>query len=88
MNPRTIYLVTGYLSIGVGILAALSIYRSHFLMYGMGLAFIGMMSGTVNVFLNERHRFDEEKFPKGYLGMFLSSLPVLFMIFLKYNSGR
>jgi hypothetical protein len=85
MGARTVYLVCGYLSIVTGIVASLSIYRRHLLFYGIILAIVGMVAGMVNIFLNERHQFEDGKFPKGYLGMFLSSLPVLFLFFLNYK---
>lgn len=88
MRARTIYLVCGYLSIAIGIVAALSIYRRPLLFYGVMLSIAGMLAGLANIFLNEKHRFEDEKFPKGYLGMFLSSLPVLFILFLNYKYKR
>ena len=88
MRAVTVYRVCGYLSIAIGIAAALSIYRRPLLFYGIMLAIVGMITGMVNIFLNVKHQFDEEKFPKGYLGMFLSSLPVLFVFFLSYKYGR
>jgi hypothetical protein len=85
MRARTIYLLCGYVSVVIGLVASLSIYRRHLLFYGILLSIIGMISAMVNIFLNERHQFDTEKFPKGYIGLFLSSLPVLFLFFLNYK---
>jgi hypothetical protein len=85
MRARTVYLLCGYLSVLIGLVSSLSIYKRHLLFYGIMLATLGMVLGMVNIFLNERHRFDEERFPKGYLGIFLSSLPVLFLFFLNYK---
>lgn len=85
MTARAIYRTTGYLSIAIGIVASLSIYRMNLIKYGIMLAAVGMIAGMANIFLNEKHSFEGEKFPNGYLGMFLSSLPILFLFYLNYR---
>lgn len=85
MNVKVIYIVTGYLSIAVGILAALCIYRIQFMFYGVALAILGFLIAGINIFLNSKYYAEQEKFPKGYLGMFLSSLPVIFMLLIIFK---
>jgi hypothetical protein len=87
MYTKLIYKFSGYLSILVGILCTLSIYQLRFVFYGIMLAIIGFLLSGINIFLNNKYEFDEVKWPKGYLGMLLSSIPVLFMLFviLKYK---
>lgn len=85
MNVKVIYKLTGYLSIGIGILATLSIYRIQYLYYGIALAIFGFVFASINIFLNAKHYYEQEKYPKGYLGMFLSSLPVIFMMLVIFK---
>ena len=87
MYTKLIYKFSGYLSILVGIVCTLSIYQLRFVFYGIMLAIIGFLLSGINIFLNNKYEFDEVKWPKGYLGMLLSSIPVLFMLFviLKYK---
>jgi hypothetical protein len=82
MSHRLIYKMLGYLSILIGVLAALSIYRIQFAFYGIALGILGFIVSGLNVFLNVKYYYEEEKYPKGYLGMVLSSIPVLFMLFV------
>ena len=82
ISHRFVYKLLGYLSIVIGILAALSIYRIQFAFYGIALGILGFIVSGINIFLNTRYYYEEEKYPKGYLGMVLSSLPVLFMHFV------
>lgn len=82
---RAVYKTTGYLSIMVGVAAALCIFKIQHLYYGMGFAILGFLLSTVNIFLNTKYYFDEEKWPKGYLGMFLSSLPVIFLMLVIFK---
>lgn len=86
MNPRLIYTGTGYLSVVAGLGAAACIYRPYLMMYGIALALLGFILSGINVFLNIKYFSEEEKFPKGYVGMFLSSLPVLFLMFMVFKS--
>ena len=80
MDVKLIYRVTGYLSIALGAIAFLSIYRAQFLYYGIGISILGFITATINIFLNAKYYSEWEKYPKGYIGMFLSSLPVIFVL--------
>ena len=82
MSHRTVYIILGYLSIVIGALAALSIYRIQFAFYGIAIGILGFIISGINIFLNTKYYYEEEKYPKGYIGMLLSSLPVLFMLFV------
>jgi len=87
MYTRLIYIATGYLSILTGIACTLSIYQLRYIFYGIMLAILGFIFAGINIFLNNKYEFDEVKWPKGYIGMLLSSIPVLFLLFviLKYK---
>jgi hypothetical protein len=82
MNQRLIYKITGYLSIAVGICAGLCLFRIQNMFLGLGLSILGFILSGINIFLNTRYYYEEEKYPKGYLGMLFSSLPVLFLVFV------
>ena len=85
MNVKTLYKVSGYLSIVIGVIAALCIYRIQYMYYGVALAIFGFIFAGINIFLNEKYYHEQEKFPKGYIGMFLSSLPVIFMMLIIFK---
>lgn len=87
MNVPLIYKITGYLSILVGIAATLCITKAQLLFVGVMLSFAGFIFSIVNVFLFTKYYNEQIKYPKGYLGMFLSSLPILFMMFVIFK-GR
>lgn len=82
MSHRIVYKMLGYLSVLIGIFAALSIYRIQFAFYGIALGLLGFIVSGLNIFLNVKYYSEEEKYPKGYMGMVLSSIPVLFMLFV------
>lgn len=85
MNIRRLYHLTGYISVIVGISAMLCMFRIQWIYYGVALAILGFITSITNIFLNSKYEFDEEKFPKGYIGMFLSSLPVIFMMLIIFR---
>jgi len=82
MDVPKFYKLSGLLSIAFGIIAAISIYRIQWMYYGIAMAMFGFIFGTINIFLNSKYFSENEKWPKGYVGIFLSSLPVLFLMFV------
>jgi len=85
MSHRLLYKLLGYLSILIGIGAALCIYKIQYMFFGIALAIAGFIVSGINIFMNTRYYYEEEPYPKGYLGMLLSSLPVLFMLFVIFK---
>ena len=85
MPVKQIYLWSGYLSLAVGIVATLCISRIQWMYYAVGLAFIGLVLSIINIFLNAKYFSDQEKFPKGLFGMFMSSLPIVFMMLIIFK---
>jgi hypothetical protein len=85
MKINVIYKVSGYLSIIIGIAAASCIYKIQLMFYGIALALLGFIIGGINVFLNSKYFYEQEKYPKGYIGIFLSSLPVIFMLLIIFK---
>ncbi len=85
MNLKSVYYITGYLSLLIGICAALCMYRIQNIFLGIGIAILGFIVSGINIYLNTKYFYDLEKYPKGYLGMVFSSLPVLFMMFVIFK---
>lgn len=82
MYTKLIYKLSGWISVVLGLVCTLSIYQARYVYYGVMLAILGFIFAGINIFLNQRFEFDEEKWPKGYVGMLLSSIPVLFLLFV------
>ncbi len=85
MNLKQIYFVTGYLSLLIGICAALCMFKIQHIFLGIGIAILGFVISGINIFLNAKYFYYIEKYPKGYLGMVFSSLPVLFTLFVIFR---
>ena len=85
MNVKHLYIISGYISLIIGAMATLCIYRIQYLYYGVALAMLGFIFAGINIFLNSKYYAEQERYPKGYLGMFLSSLPVIFMMLVIFR---
>lgn len=85
MSPERWYQLSGYLSLVFGVLASVSVYKMTLLYYGIPIAFVGFIFSGINIFLQTKHEFEPGKFAKGYLGMFLSSLPVIFLMVIIFK---
>jgi hypothetical protein len=85
MNVKLLYKLSGYLSVAIGIAATLCIFRIQYVYYGVALALLGFVFSVINIFLNEKYYADQVKYSKGYIGMFLSSLPVIFLMLVIFK---
>ena len=85
MNVKHLYIISGYISLIIGAMTTLYIYRIQYLYYGVALAMLGFIFAGINIFLNSKYYAEQERYPKGYLGMFLSSLPVIFMMLVIFR---
>jgi len=85
MSPERWYRLSGYLSIAFGLAASGSVYKMTLLYYGIPIAFLGFLFSGINIFLQTKYEFEVGKFAKGYLGMFLSSLPVIFLMVMIFR---
>jgi len=85
MNPERWYKLSGYLAVFFGLLASACIYKITLVYYGIPLAILGFVFSGINIFLQTKHEYDPGKYAKGYLGMFLSSLPVIFLMVMIFK---
>jgi hypothetical protein len=85
MTRFTVYRICGYISVVIGILATLSISRPQLLYYGIALSIPGFALAMLNIVTNAKYEYEDVKYPAGYLGLFFSSLPVLFFLLMIYK---
>lgn len=86
MSIYRLYILTGYLSVLAGVISVMGISRIKWLYMACGIGALGMVLGIINIFLNTRYFSDSEKMPKGYFGLFLSALPIVFW-YLVFRAG-
>jgi len=76
------YRATSYLSLIFGGLAALSVISTQFLFIGLIFSILGFAASIFNIFVQTKYQMEKRLFTKAHLGLFLSSVPVLYMIIL------
>ena len=85
MNPKTIYKISGIVSVIVGIFATLCVMDIKLTFLGLLFAITGFIFSSINIFLNAKHEFTEGKFSLGYIGMIFSSVPVVFLMLVIFR---
>lgn len=74
------YRLTGNLSLVFGVLAALSVIKVMFLLPGLIFCLLGFAASIINIFIQTKYQMEKRLFTKAYLGLLLSSIPVIYII--------
>ncbi len=85
MSIYKVYKISGVISLVFGILAACCLVSIRTLPFGLLFSVLGFILSGVNVFLDAKHEFSGKKYPLGYAGMILSSLPVIFLMIMIFR---
>jgi hypothetical protein len=77
-----LFKLSGYLSIALGIACCACLINPFYLFFAMWFAIIGFIFSTINIYLNTKYEITKKSFSLGYIGMILSSVPVMFLLVL------
>ena len=77
-----LFKLSGLLSIVFGTISCLILIKPFLLMISLLSAIIGFTCATINVYLNAKFEITKSSFSIGYIGMILSSFPVIFLMVL------
>ena len=80
MTPYKLYKIAGKLSIIFGVIGAVCLVNIRTVPVALLLAITGFVFAGVNIFLDAKYEINDRKFPLGFIGMILSSIPVLFLL--------
>lgn len=81
-----LFKLSGIVSLIFGVLSCFILLKPQFLMFSLLAAIIGFTFSTINVYLNTKFEITKNGFSIGYIGMILSSFPVIFLMVLIFNS--
>lgn len=84
MTPYKLYKIAGILSVIFGVCAAICLVSIRTVPFALLLAITGFVFSIINVFLDAKHEIHDRTYPLGYVGMLLSSLPVIFLLFFVF----
>ena len=78
------YRITSYLSLGLGILAALSVLKVQFLLPGMVCCILGFGASIINIFIQTKYQMEKRTFTRAHAGILLSSVPVIYILVIVF----
>ena len=82
-----LFKLSGILSLVFGTLSCLILINPFLLFFSLLSAIIGFTFSTINVYLNTKYEITQKTFTVGYIGMILSSFPVIFLLVLIINGN-
>lgn len=85
MSIYKLYKYSGIASVIFGIIAACCLVSLRTVPLGLLFSIVGFILAGVNVFLDAKHEYSGKKYPLGYAGMILSSLPVIFLMIMIFR---
>jgi hypothetical protein len=85
MNLFKVYKIAGIVSVVFGLLAVSCLFSLRTVPFGLLFSVLGFISSGINVFVDTKHEFSGKKYPLGYAGMILSSLPVVFLMIIIFR---
>lgn len=80
-----LFKLSGFLSIAFGLTASLTLINPYLLFYSLLSAIIGFVFSTINIYLNAKYEITKSFFSLGYIGVVLSSIPVVFLMVLIFR---
>lgn len=77
-----LFRLSGILSLVFGTISCVILIKPFLLMFSLLAAIIGFTFSTINIYLNAKFEITKGAFSIGYIGMILSSFPVIFLLVL------
>ena len=77
-----LFKLSGYLSVTLGIACCACLINPSYLFFTLLFSIIGFIFSTINIYLNTKYEITKKTFSLGYIGMILSSVPVIFLLIL------
>jgi hypothetical protein len=75
------YNLISNLSIFFGSLATISICFNNLFLLALLLSLFGFIASVFAIFYETKYQIDRKLFSKSFIGLFLSSIPVLYIVF-------
>lgn len=77
-----LFKLSGILSLVFGTFSCLILVKPFLIMFALLSAIIGFIFSTINIYMNAKYEITKKAFCVGYVGMMLSSFPVIFLLVL------
>jgi hypothetical protein len=77
-----LFKLSGILSLVFGTLSCLILMKPYLILFALLASIIGFVFSTINIYINAKYEITKKSFSLGYVGMMLSSFPVIFLLVL------
>lgn len=84
-ESMNLFKLSGYISVVFGAAASLTLLNPYWLFFSLLFAIIGFIFSTINIYLNAKYEITKGNFSLGYIGVALSSFPVIFLMVLIFK---
>jgi hypothetical protein len=74
--------LSGILSVVFGTISCLILVKPYLILFALLCSIIGFVFSTINIYLNAKYEITKKALSIGYIGMMLSSFPVIFLLVL------
>lgn len=78
----SLFKFSGFASVFFGVICSLCLINPAYLFFALLFAIIGFIFSTINIYMNAKYEITKSNFSIGYIGMILSSVPVIFLMVL------
>lgn len=82
-----LYKLSGILSIVFGTLSCILLMKPFLILFALLSAIIGFVFSTINIYINAKYEISKKAFSLGYIGMMLSSFPVIFLLVIIFRGN-
>lgn len=82
-----LYKLSGILSIVFGTLSCIILMKPFLILFALLSAIIGFVFSTINIYINAKYEISKKSFSFGYIGMMLSSFPVIFLLVIIFRGN-
>ena len=80
-----LFKLSGILSLIFGTLSCLILMNPYLILFALLSAIIGFVFSTINIYINAKYEITKKSFSLGYIGMMLSSFPVIFLLVIIFR---
>lgn len=81
-----LFKLSGILSLLFGTISCLILINPLLILFSLLSAIIGFVFSTINIYINAKYEITKKSFSLGYVGMILSSFPVIFLMVIIFRS--
>jgi hypothetical protein len=82
-----LFKISGIISLVFGTLSCIILMKPYLILFALLSSIIGFVFATINIYINAKYEITKKPFSIGYIGMMLSSFPVIFLLVVIFRGN-